>query len=73
MPMLIPKTVFTPGKLPIEPGNVYSNRLDAERFFNKALDRSLVPLVYGEYGVGKTSLARYLLLDYAKNSKLVNV
>lgn len=70
---LKPSDVFTPGRLPIRPGNVYANRGEAEASFRKALERGLVPLVYGEYGVGKTSMARYVLRDDDAAGTLVNV
>ncbi len=71
--MLAPNQVFTPGKLPILPGNVYASRGDAEKDFNKALTRGLVPLVYGEYGVGKTSMARYSIREDDEQGRLVNI
>lgn len=71
--MLTPNQVFTPGKLPIRPGNVYASRGDTEKDFNKALSRGLVPLVYGEYGVGKTSMARYSVREDDEKGKLVNI
>ncbi|WP_435020182.1 AAA family ATPase [Tundrisphaera sp. TA3] len=70
---LHPNDVFTPGKLPIRPGNVYASRGEAEKDFNKALSRGLVPLVYGEYGVGKTSMARYSVRGDDERGKLVNI
>jgi hypothetical protein len=71
--MLLPNDVFTPGSLPIEPTNIYAARGEAEREFKKALRRNLIPVVFGEYGVGKTSMARYELRDYDKAGTLVNI
>lgn len=71
--MLKPNDVFTPGQLPIRPGNVYAPRGDAEADFRKAIRRGLLPLVFGEYGVGKTSMARFAFLDEDKEGRLVNV
>lgn len=71
--MLRPSDVFTPGKLPIRPTNVYAARGDAERQFTKALDRAMIPVVFGEYGVGKTSMARYALRDVDEAGLLVNI
>lgn len=71
--MLKPHDVFTPGRLPIGPTNVYAARGGAEDLFNKALNRSMVPVVYGEYGVGKTSMARHLLRQAEKEGRLVNI
>ena len=33
----------------------------------------MIPVIYGEYGVGKTTMARYLFLDKDKNGLLVNI
>jgi len=71
--MLTPNDVFTPGKLPIRPTNVYAARGEAEALFRKALQRGMIPVVYGEYGVGKTSMARFLLRDADGAGRLVNV
>lgn len=71
--MLTPDKVFRPGKLPINPGNVYANRGEAEKSFRKSLRRGFIPLVYGEYGVGKTSMARHVVKSTYGESKLVNV
>jgi hypothetical protein len=68
-----PHEVFTPGRIPIRPRNVYANRGKAEIDFAKALERGLVPLVFGEYGVGKTSMARYVLREDEASNRLVNV
>lgn len=71
--MLRPNDVFTPGKLPIRPTNVYAARGDAETLFLKTLQRAMIPVVFGEYGVGKTSMARYALREKDSASLLVNV
>ncbi len=52
---------------------MYARRGEAEDAFNKALRRGLIPVVFGEYGVGKTSMARYSLLDADKQGLLVNI
>lgn len=71
--MLRPNDVFTPGKLPIRPTNVYAARGDAEVIFLKTLGRAMIPVVFGEYGVGKTSMARYALRDKDSANLLVNI
>ena len=72
-PEIKPNDVFRPGKIPVEQNNVYSPRGDKEIDFKKFIDRGWVPVVYGEYGVGKTSLARHILKEYSERSTLVNV
>lgn len=71
--MLNPNDVFTPGKLPIRPTNVYAARGDAEALFQKTLNRAMIPVVFGEYGVGKTSMARYALRAKDASGLLVNI
>lgn len=71
--MLQPNDVFTPGKLPIRPTNVYAVRGEAEALFLKTLRRAMIPVVFGEYGVGKTSMARYALRDKDSSNLLVNI
>lgn len=71
--MLVPNDVFTPGKLPIRPTNVYAARGDAEILFLKTLARGLIPVVFGEYGVGKTSMARYALREKDAAGLLINI
>jgi hypothetical protein len=71
--MLKPNDVFTPGRLPIRPTNVYAARGDAEALFVKTLGRGMIPVVFGEYGVGKTSMARYALREKDSAGLLVNV
>lgn len=71
--MLTPNDVFTPGQIPIRPTNVYAARGEAERLLRKSLDRGMIPVVYGEYGVGKTSMARYVARDAEVQNRLVNI
>jgi hypothetical protein len=71
--MLKPTDVFSPGHLPLRPTNVYAARGEAERRFRTAVQRGMVPIVFGEYGVGKTSMARYVLYDLELTGKLVNI
>jgi len=54
--MLKPHDVFTPARPPLEDTNVYAARGEAEDDFAAALRRGMVPVVFGEFGVGKTSL-----------------
>jgi Holliday junction resolvasome RuvABC ATP-dependent DNA helicase subunit len=71
--MLKPSDVFTPGQLPIRSTNVYAARGQAQLQFEKAFERGMIPVVYGEYGVGKTSMARYILRDSEQLERLVNI
>lgn len=71
--MLTPNDVFTPSRLPIRPTNVYATRGETEALFLKTLERGMIPVVFGEYGVGKTSMARYALRHKDGAGLLVNV
>ena len=71
--MLTPNDVFTPGQIPIRPTNVYAARGDAEALFRKSLARGMIPVIYGEYGVGKTSMARHVVRDAEAQDRLVNI
>ena len=71
--MLIPAEVFTPGRPPVRQNNVYVGRGEAEKSLEKALSRSYIPVVFGEFGVGKTSLARHVLAEAEQAGRLVNV
>lgn len=55
---LDPSDVFTPGRLPLGKTNVYAKRSNPESLMRKHLSHGLVPIVYGEFGVGKTSMVR---------------
>lgn len=71
--MLTPAKVFRPGKLPINPGNVYASRGTTEQELIKGLRRGFIPLIHGEYGVGKTSMARHVVKTVYQEEKLVNI
>lgn len=71
--MLTPNDVFTPGQIPIRPTNVYAARGEAENLFRKSLARGMIPVIYGEYGVGKTSMARHVTRDADEENRLVNI
>lgn len=71
--MLTPNDVFTPGQIPIRPTNVYAARGESETLFRKALSRGMIPVIYGEYGVGKTSMARHVARDAEVENRLVNI
>lgn len=71
--MLTPNDVFTPGQIPIRPTNVYAARGEAEALFRKSLARGMIPVIFGEYGVGKTSMARHVAREAEANNRLVNI
>jgi hypothetical protein len=69
---LQPTDVFTPNGFPLEDSNVYAARRDAEASLNRGLSRREVPVIYGEYGVGKTTLVKRLFRDEAKEGRFVH-
>lgn len=71
MPMLRPVNVFTPGRPPLDATNVYASRVAAEADFDDAIRHGMVPIVFGEFGVGKTSLVRHRLLRVERAGRLV--
>ncbi|PZF62957.1 hypothetical protein DEI81_08340 [Curtobacterium sp. MCBD17_013] len=50
--------VFTPGELPLERSNVYVSRRASEELLTRGVERNWCPVVYGDYGVGKSTLVR---------------
>lgn len=73
--MLKPNDVFIPGKLPLRDTNVYAPRTreNVQKRFEKILSRGHVPIVFGEYGVGKTSMARFVVRNDDARGALVNI
>jgi energy-coupling factor transporter ATP-binding protein EcfA2 len=68
-----PEEVFAPGRLPLGPKHVYVTRGEPQTRFNTAIRTSMIPLLYGEYGVGKTTLARASLRVLERTGVLVNI
>lgn len=60
---LTPWDVFTPTRAPIKDSNVYVERTAAEAELASAREQGYVPVIFGEFGVGKTSL---VLQTFAK-------
>lgn len=68
-----PNEVFVPGKFPIENHNVYADRGNPQQRFLKAIERNFVPVLYGGYGVGKSSMARHLAKKWHESNRLVYI
>lgn len=68
-----PHEVFTPGSPPLEEYNVYVSREAAEQALGKYVQRNQVPIVWGEYGVGKTSLVKHFFRPQADKGTLVYI
>lgn len=49
--------VFTPTKPPVDKHNIYIHRVKFESKFKRAFERGATPVIFGDYGVGKTSLS----------------
>jgi hypothetical protein len=71
--MLRPNDVFVPGRFPIEKNNVYADRGKPQQDFQQAFSRGFVPLVFGSYGVGKSSLARHCVKAKDTQRKVVYI
>ena len=70
---LTPADVFTPNRFPLEKYNVYAAREVAEKGLARALRRTEVPVVYGEYGVGKTTLMKKFFIKDDYEGRLVHI
>jgi len=66
-----PHDVFTPGRLPLGENNVYSPRKEPEQDLDRCVKRKLVPVVYGDFGVGKTSLVSKFFHDKQQSQTFV--
>lgn len=66
-----PTEVFTPGEIPLEKNNVYVSRETSEASLQRALVRNWCPVVYGDYGVGKTTLVMRYFQKEASENRLV--
>lgn len=64
-----PRQVFTPGELPINRGNVYVSRQTSEKLLRRGIERNWCPVVYGDYGVGKSSMVRHYFRSEQKSSR----
>jgi RecA/RadA recombinase len=72
-PDLRPSDVFTPNQFPLEEHNVYAARAVAERALKRSVGRAEIPVVYGEFGVGKTTLIKRFFLSEDRAGRLVHI
>lgn len=70
---LRPADVFVPGRFPVEESNAYADRGAPQDRARRALDRCYVPLVYGGYGVGKSSMIMKLAQGFRQESNVVYI
>lgn len=70
---LQPTDVFTPNRFPLEEHNVYAARAEAESSLGSAMARRQIPVVYGEYGVGKTTLVKKYFHEDEQAGRFVHV
>jgi hypothetical protein len=71
--MIKPSDVFVPGKFPIEQSNVYADRGTPQADVHTALTRAYVPLVFGGYGVGKSSMVMRVAQNFSNTHRVVYV
>ncbi|MFC6421947.1 ATP-binding protein [Ornithinimicrobium tianjinense] len=64
--------MFTPSRAPLREHNVYVSRADAERELDSAINQGDTPLIFGEFGVGKTSLALHFFRNERDENRLVH-
>ena len=70
---MIPSEVFTPGHFPLDKKNVYADRGDPQIRFNDSLSRGFVPLIYGNYGVGKSTMVLFCTKRWKDAGKQVYI
>ena len=70
---LKPSDVFVPTRFPIQPDNVYADRGPTQRDLEIVLKRGYVPIVYGSYGVGKSSLTRFCTKHWESSGRLIYI
>jgi len=68
-----PHDVFTPGSPPLEEHNIYVSRTAAEHSLRKYIQRRQVPVVWGEYGVGKTTLVQRFFQEKSAKGTVVYI
>ena len=69
---LTPAQVFTPARAPLKETNVFVRRADAESELQSAVNQNDVPVIFGEFGVGKTSLALWYFRAESEEGRLVH-
>lgn len=72
-PTPAPHEVFTPGEIPLKEHNVYVPRSSVEARLRQFLQRNQVAVVFGEYGVGKTTVVQRFLRDEVESERVVYV
>lgn len=72
-PNLEPGEVFTPNAFPLEHYNVYAAREAAERALEESIPRNQVPVIYGEFGVGKTTLVKRFFRKEEQEGRFIHV
>lgn len=70
---LEPHEVFTPTEFPLEDTHAYASREEPEKALVRFATRGRVPIVFGEYGVGKTTVVRRIYRDAEAEGRLVYV
>lgn len=68
-----PHEVFTPGEIPLKEHNVYVPRTSVEKRLRQFLQRNQVAVVFGEYGVGKTTVVQRFLRDEVSPDRVVYI
>jgi GTPase SAR1 family protein len=69
---LQPHEVFTPNRAPLQEHQVYAAREEAEKTLRRAFRRRDVPVVIGEFGVGKTTLVTRFFRDEAEEGRFAH-
>src|SRR5690606_29659985 len=59
--------------LPLQQNNAYVHRTGTEESIRRFLSRGQIPLVFGEYGVGKTTVVRKVLRELGLEPNLTYI
>ena len=68
-----PTDVFVPGRYPVATSNAYAVRVEKQDSFKSSLQSFFVPIVYGGYGVGKSSMALKSVAENFTRHRLVYI
>ena len=68
-----PNDVFVPSKVPLGTTNAYASREQPEASLDRYVRRGQTPVVFGEYGVGKTTLVRRYFAETDDEGRLVYI
>lgn len=70
---LKPKDVFKPAGVPVGASSIYVQRQKEQEALDYVLDSESCPVVYGDYGVGKTTLVHWYYQKFFETNEIIYV